>query len=587
MVAEQLNLIRQFFEKENGNFIEICHSTVDPESLFPTLLATRFKDQLRSVKSSNSQFIETRIFILGFDTCFKKWSALKKFIEILRPTIFITPSDHYPIPFILSDSLNTGRFLQQRHLFQKKSIPLLQVNHDDALFTLINNLLIEVAVQPLIIKGLRLSNIGIFKSLELDFHPRLTAICGLNGSGKTTIMRALALSLIGPQHSNLAQDRIKEMFRLAHGTQPQANTVGSIENDCFLLEKKIANIVSFRPIPAEEDIQVKAVGVGEGLFSGESMKSLVLGFGQKRELDAKKPHVKLLEFHPPKAGDLIPLINHDSANGLTRFISWIANLDNDASKNPTSRTLINLAFKLFSQIAGTEDGFAFLELKSVDPLDVWIRTPESPNGIPYHLAGQGCQSVMGWVGHLLQRLAEVYKQSKNFHEQPFVALVDEVDAYLHPLWQRNILKVLLDFFPRGQFIVTTHSPLVIEGLDDFHYIRLETTEQGGVAHQEDLITLGWNYNQVLHQLFKVDPLSHVSRQKFARQMNDLKTRIAALETIKERDPDQEEDLAKQKTALHLLEQSVIARDELDQARERLAQREKKLDDLIAKLEDRD
>lgn len=586
MVAEKLNLIRQFFAKENGNLIEICHSTIDPDSLFPTLLATQFKNQLRSIEEPNNQLIETRIFILGFDTCFKSLSILIDRIEKFNPTVFITPSDLYPVPFIHSDNSNKTLFHQQRNFLQEKVTPLFQVGHNDALFSLIKTLLSEVAVQPLIIEGLRLNKIGIFDSLELNFHPRLTAICGLNGSGKTTIMRALALSLIGPHHNSLAQDKIQEMFRIAHAGTPESNAIGSIENRCFISNKEMTNHVSFHPIPTEEIIQIKATGIGAGLFSGESMKSLVLGFGQKRELDAKKPQAKLLQFHPPKAGDLIPLINHDSANGLTRFISWIANLDNNASKNSTSRQLIDLAFKLFSQIAGTEDGFAFLELKSVDPLDVWIRTPESPYGIPYHLAGQGCQSVMGWVGYLLQRLAEVYPRNQNFHEQPFVALVDEVDAYLHPLWQRNILKVLLDFFPRGQFIVTTHSPLVIEGLDDFHFIRLETTKQGGVAHQEDLITLGWNYNQVLHQLFKVDPLSHVSRQKFERQMNDLKTRIAALETIKERDPDQEEDLAKQKTALHLMEQSVIARDELDQARARLAQREQKLDDLIAKLEGR-
>lgn len=46
-------------------------------------------------------------------------------------------------------------------------------------------------------------------------------------------------------------------------------------------------------------------------------------------------------------------------------------------------------------------------------------------------------------------------------QTPGIVLIDEVDMHLHPSWQRKILPTLLETFPAVQFIVTTHSPLVI------------------------------------------------------------------------------------------------------------------------------
>ena len=54
----------------------------------------------------------------------------------------------------------------------------------------------------------------------------------------------------------------------------------------------------------------------------------------------------------------------------------------------------------------------------------------------------------------------------DFSKQNAIAVIDEVANYLHPKWQRNILRALADSFPSVQFIVTTHSPLVISNLKE-------------------------------------------------------------------------------------------------------------------------
>lgn len=51
---------------------------------------------------------------------------------------------------------------------------------------------------------------------------------------------------------------------------------------------------------------------------------------------------------------------------------------------------------------------------------------------------------------------------RNIGEGEAIVLIDEIDVHLHPKWQRQIVPLLEDLFPRCQFIATTHSPFVIQ-----------------------------------------------------------------------------------------------------------------------------
>jgi hypothetical protein len=57
-----------------------------------------------------------------------------------------------------------------------------------------------------------------------------------------------------------------------------------------------------------------------------------------------------------------------------------------------------------------------------------------------------------------------------YFQRPGVVIIDEIDAHLHPEWQRRVIYDLMTTFPNIQFFVTTHSPFIIQGLP-----RSETT----------------------------------------------------------------------------------------------------------------
>lgn len=61
-----------------------------------------------------------------------------------------------------------------------------------------------------------------------------------------------------------------------------------------------------------------------------------------------------------------------------------------------------------------------------------------------------------------------------------VILIDEIEAHLHPRWQRTVVPLLREIFPRCQFVVTTHSPLVVGSANEGEVVVLDIDDDGSV-----------------------------------------------------------------------------------------------------------
>ncbi len=70
--------------------------------------------------------------------------------------------------------------------------------------------------------------------------------------------------------------------------------------------------------------------------------------------------------------------------------------------------------------------------------------------------------MIAWVVDLVKCMVRRYPESVNPLAEPAVCLVDEIDLHLHPVWQRKVIGYLSERFPNTQFIVTAHSPLVVQ-----------------------------------------------------------------------------------------------------------------------------
>ena len=88
--------------------------------------------------------------------------------------------------------------------------------------------------------------------------------------------------------------------------------------------------------------------------------------------------------------------------------------------------------------------------------------------------------MLAWVFDFCKRMYDRYPNSENPLAEPAVVLIDEIDLHLHPKWQRGLIKALSDTFPNIQFIVSTHSPIIIQSLSNVNLYVLNHQEDGSV-----------------------------------------------------------------------------------------------------------
>jgi len=428
--------------------------------------------------------------------------------------------------------------------------------------------------QEIKIQSLELRNIGGFEKLTLDFDRSYTALVGLNGTGKTTILRAITLAILGYKEKR-SQDKLKSFLKIKGRNKEGVNWTdeGTIQLKINIDKKECENKITFTPNSDEEKINIVGKPFEE-LHEQEYYKCLIIGFGQKHGLFINPNQQKLPEVNPPKVPDLLPLLHQTERNALESFASWVAGLYLDTKKGEHSKQqLLDKTFQVFSDLTDTTMTLDTVEL---NPFRVWIKSDAIPGGIPLDLASQGYQVLMSWIGFLLQRMYEANQDLDEFWQANAIVLVDEIDSYMHPKWQTKIIDVLKDHFPNTQFIVTTHSPLVVDGAERGQVIHLKHDGEQLKAVKNSVDIWAWNYQEIFEELFETS-------QEFKHYEEKLLPAIDKLLKKKERSSDEEEELKQLKISLERVLESRAEVDQIAAIRQRMEKKEKELDDILEQL----
>ncbi|MBI6217188.1 AAA family ATPase [Proteus sp. DFP240708] len=169
----------------------------------------------------------------------------------------------------------------------------------------------------------------------------------------------------------------------------------------------------------------------------------------------------------------------------------------------------------------------------------------------------GEKSLLAMVGDIARRLTILNPTLGNPLKGKGIILIDEPDIHLHPQWQRRLIALLDKTFPNCQFVLTTHSPLLISDHKD---ILVYSIEKGQVEKVSSLY--GQDINSVLSEIMDTDFIN----QKVQSQIGDI------LDAI------QNADIATAKDLLAELEQDVSTNNiELVKARLLLKKKEVQLE----------
>jgi hypothetical protein len=211
----------------------------------------------------------------------------------------------------------------------------------------------------------------------------------------------------------------------------------------------------------------------------------------------------------------------------------------------------------------------------ITPADEEIPRPRAEFLTPYgwvHLSslGLGYRTAIAWMVDLAVRLFRRYPNSEDPLAEPAIVLVDEIDLHLHPKWQRNIMNFLTERFPNTQFIVTAHSPLVVQAAKDANIVLLRREGDRVVIDNNPEIVDNWRVDQVLTSVFELptarpadlEPLLTRRKELLAKarlskvdkaELQELEAKIGSLPTAETLDDIKAMDIIRR--AAQLLENS--------------------------------
>lgn len=359
---------------------------------------------------------------------------------------------------------------------------------------------------------LELENFHRFERFSITFDDQLTVLVGENGTGKSSLLAAARTALAAffagidgaPASGIVESDARFITYENAGVFDRQAQYPVRISASGVLMGEKVAwarslNSPKGRTTRSDsKDVTKIARDCSKRVMSGDTtlVLPLISYYGTGR-LWAKKQH---------QNNDVRPFTRLDGYAGALDaetddylLLSWFKKMTiqelqrarqaGDGVGEIASFSVVKQAIEqCFSLISGIEDAQVDFDFDANDLLVVY-RTPEGEvQSLPLGYFSDGYRTTLSMVADIAYRMALLNPGLADavVKETPGVVLIDEVDLHLHPLWQARILGDLRAIFPKIQFIVTTHAPVVISSVRASHIRKLSVDSEEPITPQGEI-----------------------------------------------------------------------------------------------------
>jgi energy-coupling factor transporter ATP-binding protein EcfA2 len=318
-----------------------------------------------------------------------------------------------------------------------------------------------------------IDNIKSIEHFEMDFKEPAGwhVIIGDNGSGKSTIVRTIALGLVGPNDAQ-ALSSFEDFSNWLPPKTETGKVLLTVERDNdfdkpkYLMKKEpsATSTITIDRVPGNGKVTISGKIVPENALWGKNAMSgwFAAAYGPFRRLRGGVEVFAHLINSRPRLAACLTAFRDDVA--LTQLIGWLKDLALDSQKKSDAKSTLNHIIRFINTSK-------LLPLSAVllDDIDSDGIKLKDSNGVDVSLydMSDGFRSVLSMTIDIIRFLLETYGAELVFPnpdqktiDLPGVVLIDEVDAHLHPTWQTRIGQWFTRYFPNMQFIVTTHSPLV-------------------------------------------------------------------------------------------------------------------------------
>lgn len=373
------------------------------------------------------------------------------------------------------------------------------------------------------IRSLHIKNLKRLRDLSLDFthtdgSPRMwTVLIGENGTGKTSILQAIALTAAGTLRVNdLAGKSFAHLVDLRQKSTMEvrahyAFTPSSLSDPkCHPLYKgdkgdlRLTSHVSLKP--KETSLRAQSwYGESEQPIEGnedpldkarasETHLWFVIGYGVHRILpeSARMPELARSSVDRMKA-----LFDPEYPLASTGFLGHFGRTKKSRVYSSILRSAIVNTGVLPEDIMNIElrgKGGISHAAHLVNSNRFHQKMGGKSEKVPAIALAHGYQSTIAWVADLVGHILLEADSDIEPHEFEGLVLIDEIDLYLHPRWQTRLIPALRNTFPKLQFVATTHSPVVLATLSPEEIIRVHADPETGNVERitPDALTGEWD-----------------------------------------------------------------------------------------------
>ena len=331
-------------------------------------------------------------------------------------------------------------------------------------------------------------------------------LTGKNGSGKTSVLEALGRNLEARVSSRRQEAQLKQEIRYyenelreLRGKEGESPIVENIEAVLMRLESELAafsveiSLIFHQPTEEikyffEKGEFILAYYKAERIFQADVSNHIEkIELQDKYSITEEPRRVFVKYLADLKVTEALARNNgkNDKADAIKQWFDSFTNL----LRKIFGDNSLELIFE--------EEGFSFrIREKGREPFD-------------FNTLSSGFAAVLDIVLDLIVRMEKKTNRSFDFNI-PGIVLVDEIETHLHIELQKSVLELLTTIFPNIQFIVSTHSPFILNSIPETVIYDLEnhTLVEKGLADIP--------YGGIVEGYFRSSEMSKILEEKFER-----------------------------------------------------------------------
>ncbi len=396
----------------------------------------------------------------------------------------------------------------------------------------------------LTVERLEIRNFKSVKSLVIDLaQPSSlagdwTCIAGINGAGKSSILQAICMLLLGEKLvAELGRERLKRMLRRDGPDRFEAELT-------LVLRDGEQRRTLFLPINENGVDGSKLYSHPDYSYMPECWERL-----QKQVLVSYGASRNLSEYKDSRYSSLSRQVQRQ----MTLFdpLAQIASVDvllegGNGTTTAVLKTLRQLLDRvLLGELAPSAENGGRMQF---DERGTAVEALDLPDGF---------RSTVAWLADLCSAWHQTAPPEETESCDPAkirgIVLLDEIDLHLHPRLQRGLVPRLREALPLVQFIVTTHSPLVLSSFDRAELVVLDRDTEEGVRELDRQI-FAFSTDQVYQWLMDTPPQSTVIEEKLERG-DDAEAALLLYQSEDRNEAEAKVDIAERKQLIAQLRRS--------------------------------